>query len=423
MDVVSDKKIARVVASQGKTRVYEMDDGAWVTAKEGTVSWRNNNPGNLKFEFAGSADHTVKSRRSREVALHSAQTQYDGVVDLDQWGNAIFESADAGREAQKKLLLDKHDQHTVEQLVRGYSVADYSGATHHDSQVKTIYATALAQGHDLHGKTVGKMSDAEQDALADGIARAEYWKAGTVTQTAALSEDELRAVLAAEPQPSQHRTAPTVHKQGDRGADVGALQSDLANLGYKANDGTAIHADQHFGPRTKEALEAFQSSHGLKADGVAGPATLAAIAEAKERVAAVPSLTDPRHPANGIYEQAFQCVARIDAEQGRSPGPHTQNFAGGLTVAATAAGFDRVDHVVLSDDASRSWAVQGELNSPFKQYTEVSVMSAIQTPLQQSSQEAAINVQNNAQQHAMAQQQTQQQVHEPSLHAGPVMSR
>jgi peptidoglycan hydrolase-like protein with peptidoglycan-binding domain len=426
MDVVSDKKVTRLVASQGTTRVYEMEDSTWITAQEGTVAWRNNNPGNLKFEFAGSADTTVKSKRDKDHALADAQRGYDGVVALDHWGNAVFESYEAGRAAQEKLVVGLHGDHTVEELVKGYSVADYSGKTHHDTQAKTIYATALSEGFDLHGKKVRDMSIDERSALLDGIARAEHWKAGTTNITAALTDDELKAVLGPKPKRADaSHSGPgsqgpsKVNKQGDRGADVGALQDDLARLGYNAADGTTIHADQHFGPRTKEALESFQASHGLKADGIAGPATFAAIEEAKARVAAVPSLTDPRHPANGIYEQAFRCVASIDAEQGRQPGPHTQNFAGGLTAAATAAGFNRVDHVVLSDDASRGWAVQGDLKSPFKQYTEVNVMTAIQTPLEQSSQEAAVNIQNTAQQQATVQQQSQDMTQQ----ASPVMTR
>lgn len=230
----------------------------------------------------------------------------------------------------------------------------------------------------------------------------------------------------------EHDTAhPGVLREKDRGTAVGALQSDLAALGITARDGSAIHPDKHFGPHTKEAVEAFQTAHGLKADGVAGPATMAAISEARGHgqvtTQSVPTLLDARHPANGIYEQAHACVARIDQEQGRAPGPHTQNFAGSLTSAATAAGFNRIDHVALSDDANRGYAIQGELNSPFKKFVEVDVMQAVQTPLAQSSQEAAINVQNNAQQQqqqAQAQQQVQQQV-APDVQqaAGPSMTR
>lgn len=220
---------------------------------------------------------------------------------------------------------------------------------------------------------------------------------------------------------------PGVLREKDKGAAVGALQSDLAALGFTAKDGSTIHADQHFGPHTKEAVEAFQTAHGLKADGVAGRATMAAISDAKGHIQtntqAVPTLLDARHPARGIYEQAHSCVARIDESQGRTPGQHTQNFAGSLTSAATAAGFNRIDHVALSDDATRGYAIQGELNSPFKKFVEVDVIQAVQTPLAQSSREAAMHVQDHAQQ-AQAQQQTQQQAQDQQAQQSvPSMAR
>jgi hypothetical protein len=40
---------------------------------------------------------------------------------------------------------------------------------------------------------------------------------------------------------------------------------------------------------------------------------------------------------------------------------------------------------VLSDDASRAYAVQGDIDSLFKRYTDVDVAQAIGTPLVQSS--------------------------------------
>lgn len=221
----------------------------------------------------------------------------------------------------------------------------------------------------------------------------------------------------------EHGATPGILHEKDKSAAVGALQTDLAALGVTAQDGSTIRADQHFGAKTKEAVEAFQNAHGLKADGVAGPATQAAIAEAKAHGQTVPTLLDARHPAHGIYEQAHACVARIDESQGRAPGPHTQNFAGTLTTSALASGMQRIDHVVLSDDASRAWAVQGQLNSPFKQLAEVSVMQAIQTPLSQSSQEATMHVQDNAQQQVQAPQQQSQQQDQAQQATGPVMGR
>jgi Putative peptidoglycan binding domain len=427
MDVLSDKKVTRLVASQGMTRVYEMEDNTWVTAKDGTVSWRNNNPGNLKFEFEGSADQTVHSTRSKEKALATAQTRYDGVVDLDHWGNAVFESYEAGREAQKQLVVDRFTDNTVEELVEGYSKSDYSGATHHASQANTIYATAAAEGFDLHGKKVLDMTPDERNALIDGIARAEAWKPGSTSQTPPLTDEQLADVLHANAQraaPAQPHANPNVHREGDRGEAVGALQADLAALGFTGRDGGPIHADQRFGPHTREAVEAFQQTHGLRADGVAGPATLSALSEAKTHAQTsaqtpIPTMLDARHPAHGIYVQAYSCVAKIDEEHGRVPGPHTQTLAGGLTSAAAMAGFNRIDHVALSDDANRGYAIQGDLNSPFKRYVEVDVMQAIQTPLAQSSHEAVTHLQNAAQQ----QGKIQQQAPDPVQQSGPSMAR
>ena len=61
-------------------------------------------------------------------------------------------------------------------------------------------------------------------------------------------------------------------KQNSSGPDVTALQTKLKALGFDPNG-----VDGHFGPGTRKALIAFQQSKGLQADGVAGPATLAAL--------------------------------------------------------------------------------------------------------------------------------------------------
>lgn len=212
----------------------------------------------------------------------------------------------------------------------------------------------------------------------------------------------------------------------DRSEAVGQLQQDLAALGVTARDGSTLVPDNHFGAHTKEAVQTFQEAHGLHADGVAGSATLAAVAEAKLAAQQpAPTMLDPSHPAHGMYNQAYGCVARLDQERGTPSGPHSQSFAGSLTSAALAAGFNRIDHVVLSDDACRGYAVQGDLNSPFKQYTDVNVMTAIQTPLAQSSQEAAVHVQAASERAAQANllQATQEQASQSQAAQGPAMSR
>lgn len=63
-----------------------------------------------------------------------------------------------------------------------------------------------------------------------------------------------------------------VLKQGSSGPDVTALQTKLKQLGFDPKG-----VDGNFGPGTKSALIAFQTSKGLSADGMAGPATIAAL--------------------------------------------------------------------------------------------------------------------------------------------------
>src|SRR2546429_4845364 len=61
-------------------------------------------------------------------------------------------------------------------------------------------------------------------------------------------------------------------KQDSSGPDVKDLQQKLKDLGFDPNG-----VDGNFGPGTRAAVVAFQQSKGLQADGIAGPATLAAL--------------------------------------------------------------------------------------------------------------------------------------------------
>jgi len=66
--------------------------------------------------------------------------------------------------------------------------------------------------------------------------------------------------------PSPTGENPTL-RSGDKGGAVEDLQNALVEAGY------AVAADGDFGNHTKDAVEDFQESHGLTADGVVGPKT------------------------------------------------------------------------------------------------------------------------------------------------------
>lgn len=102
--------------------------------------------------------------------------------------------------------------------------------------------------------------------------------------------------------------------------------------------------------------------------------------------ASVPARLDHiTHPDNPLYQQTRGAVHRLDAEHHRTPDQHSDNLAAALTVAARRDGLSEVHHAVLSDDASRTFAVQGELSSAFKQITHVETAKASNTPIEQSS--------------------------------------
>lgn len=69
-------------------------------------------------------------------------------------------------------------------------------------------------------------------------------------------------------------------RHGMQGADVAALQGQLAQLGFTDARARPLPADGVFGDFTQAAVEVFQVERGLQVDGIVGPETRTAIAEA-----------------------------------------------------------------------------------------------------------------------------------------------
>lgn len=128
-------------------------------------------------------------------------------------------------------------------------------------------------------------------------------------------------------------------------------------------------------------------------------------------------LDDPAHPDHPLFKQAQGAVHRLDASHQRAPDQRSDNIAASLTVAVRRDGLERVDHAVISQDASRIYAVQGDLNSPLKKVAEVPTQQAAATPVQASSQEwqALAAERQQAQQAQRASDATIQQNQTPPL--------
>jgi hypothetical protein len=98
-----------------------------------------------------------------------------------------------------------------------------------------------------------------------------------------------------------------------------------------------------------------------------------------------PHLDQATHPDHPLYRQARSAVHRLDAEHQRAPDQRSDNLAAALVVAARREGLNKVDHAVLSDNASRVFAVEGDTSSPFRRVADVQTAEAVATSIDASS--------------------------------------
>jgi len=112
--------------------------------------------------------------------------------------------------------------------------------------------------------------------LADALSR--YW----VGKYAAIEIPE-RGIHAAQAGPARERAAPLadgVLERGERGDDVRALQASLNQLGFRDGQGAELETRSGvYGPKTAEAVRAFQTANSLEATGAADPRTRDAIVQ------------------------------------------------------------------------------------------------------------------------------------------------
>lgn len=203
-------------------------------------------------------------------------------------------------------------------------------------------------------------------------------------------------------------------RQGAHSAEVGELQSQLNQLGYTDSQGNALSIDERFGSGTKAAVQSFQRDHGLKDDGIVGPATQKAIKEQVESQTQSASqgqpsmrLDDSAHPDYLFFQQARDHVYRLDREMGRTPDHMSDNLASALAVQARAGGLQRIDQIALGPDGSRLWAVQtppGRTDHFFDRQTSIPTAS-----VNVSMEQSAAQWPQAMQQFREAQQQTHEQ--------------
>ncbi|APO96321.1 XVIPCD domain-containing protein [Xanthomonas vesicatoria] len=120
-------------------------------------------------------------------------------------------------------------------------------------------------------------------------------------------------------------------------------------------------------------------------------------------------IDQPGHVGNPLFQDAQRGVHAQDARAGRSPDHQSAQLSGSLASEMHAAGGQRIDAVTMSPDAARTFAVQGRLDDPAQLRVSVDTMTAMNTPLEQSSQRVADNAARQSVALEQQQAQTQQQ--------------
>lgn len=131
--------------------------------------------------------------------------------------------------------------------------------------------------------------------------------------------------LALHAQAAAQNAAQALAQTGTQGEEVRQVQQKLAEMGYPVGS-----VDGIFGDRTEQAVRAFQREHGLTVDGIAGPATLAAL-----------GITAPEN-IGGVSNSDYQLLARIISAEARG-----EPYVGQVAVGAVI--LNRVEHPSFPD--------------------------------------------------------------------------
>lgn len=210
-----------------------------------------------------------------------------------------------------------------------------------------------------------------------------------------LLQDKQQARTQTEAQPSQTQRAVSPEgavKHGEKNEEIRKLQDTLNAYGYRDKEGRALKEDGGFGDRTKEAVQAYQQAHGLKADGVVGPQTLDALKKSKE----APLLSDTHHPDNALFQQTVKRMEQLGPQAFKSR-QDLENAAAAGVFEAKASGLTRVDHVLPNTNGSGVFLVQGEAGDPANRRVYMDKAQAVAEPIEKSTAQVLQETQNQPQ--------------------------
>ena len=188
-------------------------------------------------------------------------------------------------------------------------------------------------------------------------------------------------------------------------------QLEEAGLDFGANTTPMTYLDTSQSPRTSHT---FHHTEGTFKHVLPVPEATPEMAAPKEQ-----SGEALRHP---LHEQADKLVRQMDRDMGRQSDVHSERMAASAARLAKESGFDRIDHVLLSNATASKGAgetvfvVQGDAADPAHLRAHMSTQKAVDTPVEQSVQELA-RLETSTQQQAMVREQTETVAREQAAQA------
>lgn len=216
----------------------------------------------IEVEAAGSgflADGRPKVRFERHYFRRLTEGRFDKSHPHLSGGAKSFPASGEWARLEEAMTLDRE----AALKSASWGAGQIMGANHAAAGFATVelFAAAMCGSEHVHLLAVAEFLRSKK--LHDAMRRHD-WRAVAVGYNGPSQRGYDRKLAAAYARHVRKRLL----RRGDVGPDVRALQSRLG-----------IDADGAFGALTEEAVRRFQQAHGLAADGIAGPLTLARLNE------------------------------------------------------------------------------------------------------------------------------------------------
>jgi peptidoglycan hydrolase-like protein with peptidoglycan-binding domain len=225
----------------------------------------------------------------------------------------------------------------------------YKGIDHitmvvRDPKTNELMISQSSSHHGVHLQPVAdylayKQSHGVQLYATDPLAKARELMHDSHPTVAPASKHVAHAAGHATPPHAEHG----VLKEGHKSDDVQKLQEQLKQLGFKDGQGHTLVSDKEFGPRTTEAVKAFQVAHHLEQDGQVGPQTMKQLQESlKHAPAEQAQVAKAGSPAEGMIDRMmsamkngdYQAVMHAAGDAARTA--VAQDFRGNVTAQVNA---------------------------------------------------------------------------------------